>query len=283
MLTAPRARVVRTMQQVAIALLSCQTACNRQPSIVRRMLGSRQSALDPGRRVGENCRMTTNTIITVQGEYSAWYPAERATVGASVHADGADRDAVFARAVEASDAVRNLIESVYDRDVGPVTSWSSENVRIWSERPWNAEGKQLDPVFHSAVEFSAKFKDFAALARWVESAAGIDDVTVNSISWQLTDSTRTSATVEVRSRAVKDAVAKATVYAQSIGLGTVKAIALADPGMLGDPSGSGGGSPEFGRAAMLKPASFDGAGAQLALRPEEIAVASTVDARFIAS
>jgi len=247
------------------------------------MLGSRQSALDREHRVGENCPMTTNTIITVQGEYSAWYPAERATVGASVHADGADRDTVFARAVEASDAVRNLIESVYDRDAGPVTWWSSDNVRVWSERPWSAEGKQLDPVYHSAVEFSAKFKDFAALARWVESAAGIDDVTVNSISWQLTDSTRTSATVEVRSRAVKDAVAKATVYAQSIGLGTVKAIALADPGMLGDPSGSGGASPELGRAAMLKSASFDGAGAQLALKPEEIAVASTVDARFIAS
>ena len=48
----------------------------------------------------------TDTIITVQGEYSAWYPAERATVSASVHADGPKRDAVFARAVEASDALR---------------------------------------------------------------------------------------------------------------------------------------------------------------------------------
>ena len=223
----------------------------------------------------------TDTIITVQGEYAAWYPAERATASVGVHADGAKRDAVFARAVEASDALRNLIESIHDKDSGPITWWSSDSVRVWSERPWNQEGKQLPPVFHAAVDFSAKFSDFEALSGWVESAAGIDAVTVGSISWSLTDATRTSATIEVRSRAVKDAVAKATVYAQSIGLGTVKAIALADPGMLGDPSSVGGApQPAFARAAMK--AQFDGGGAQLALKPEEISVASVVDARFVA-
>jgi uncharacterized protein len=225
----------------------------------------------------------TDTIITVQGEYSAWYPAERATVSAAVHADGPKRDAVFARVVEASDAVRNLIESIHDKQAGPITRWSSDSVRVWSERPWNNDGKQLAPVFHAAVDFSAKFKDFEALARWVESAAGIDAVTVGAIGWDLTEATRTSATVEVRSRAVKDAVAKASVYAQSIGLGSVTAIALADPGMLGDPSGGNGNSPQpvFARGAMK--AQFDGGGAQLALKPEDIAVASVVDARFVAT
>lgn len=226
----------------------------------------------------------TDTIITVQGEYSAWYPAERATVSASVHADGPKRDAVFARAVEASDALRALIEGVHDKEKGPVTWWSSDSVRVWSERPWNNDGKQLPLVYHAAVDFTAKFKDFEALSRWVEAAAAIEAVTVGSISWDLTDVTRTSATVEVRSRAVKDAVAKASVYAQSIGLGSVKAIALADPGMLGDPSGGTGGGPQpvFARAAMK--AQYDSSGgAQLALKPEEIAVASVVDARFIAT
>jgi len=156
-------------------------------------------------------------------------------------------------------------------------------VRVWSERPWNQDGKQLAPVFHAAIDFAAKFKDFEALARWVESAAGIDAVTVGSISWDLTDVTRTSATVEVRSRAVKDAVAKASVYAQSIGLGSVTAIALADPGMLGDPS-SAGAMPAPPLMARSMKASFDaqGGGAQLALKPEEIQVASVVDARFTA-
>lgn len=224
----------------------------------------------------------TDTIITVQGEHSASYRAERATVSASVRADGPRRDAVFTRAVEASDTVRNLIESLHDPEAGPITRWSSDSVRVWSERPWNNEGTQLAPVFHAAVDFAATFSDFDALARWVESVVAIDAVTVASLSWELTDATRASATTEARSRAVADAVAKAGVYARSVGLGTVTAIAISDPGMLGDPSGSGGPQPVFARSAMK--AQFDSVGgAQLALTPEEIAVVSAVDARFIAT
>jgi len=225
-----------------------------------------------------------DTIITVQGEYSAWYPAERATVHASVHVDGPKRDDVFSRAVGASDAVRTLIEKQFDKDAGPITWWTSDSVRVWSERPWNNDGKQLAPVFHSAIDVTAKFKDFEALSRWVEAVATIDGVTVGSVSWDLTEATRTSATSDVRSRAVKDAVTKATVYAQSIGLTSVRAIALADPGMLGDPSGGGvQPSPVFAKGAMRAQA-FDGAGApQLSLKPEDISVASVVDARFTAS
>jgi uncharacterized protein YggE len=225
-----------------------------------------------------------DTIITVQGEYSAWYPAERATVRASVQVDGPKRDAVFTSAVTASDTLRVTIEALFDKVKGPVTWWTSDSVRVWSERPWNNEGKQLPLVYHSAVEFSAKFSDFDALSRWVESAAAVEHVSVGSISWDLTDATRTSATTEVRSRAVKDAVAKASVFAQSIGLGSVKAIALADPGMLGDPSSGGGAAPAPMFRGAMKAQAFDGGSSPvLALKPEEIAVASVVDARFVAS
>ena len=223
-----------------------------------------------------------DTIITVQGEHSAWYPAERATAFASVHSWGDSRDDVFGRAVASADAVRSLVEAIHNANAGPVTWWSSDSVRVWSERPWNNEGKQLDPVFHAAVDFSVKFKDFAALAEWVEAAAAIEDTSVGGITWDLTESTRTSVTTEVRSRAVKDAVAKASVFAQSIGLGSVTATALADPGMLGDPAGSGvAAAPPMYRAAMKASADFGGA-PQLALKPEEIAVSAVVDARFVA-
>lgn len=224
-----------------------------------------------------------DTIITVQGEFSAWYPAERATVRASIQVDGPKRDSVFTSAVAASDSVRNSIEALFDKQAGPVTWWTSDSVRVWSDRPWNNEGKQLPLVYHAAVDFSAKFLDFDALSRWVEAAAAIEFVSIGSITWDLTDATRTSVTTEVRSRAVKDAVAKATVYAQSIGLGSVTAIALADPGMLGDPSTGGGAPAPMMRAAMSMQALGGGGGPTLALKPEEIVVASIVDARFVAS
>jgi uncharacterized protein YggE len=225
----------------------------------------------------------SGTIITVRGEHSAWYPAERATVHATVHAFGAKREPVFARAVAAAEKLRSLIEPMVDKDVGPVTWWSSDRVSIWSERPWNSEGKQLPLVYHASLDVTAKFKDFDALSQFVEEAAVIDDVVIASVAWDLTEATKTSANTEVRSRAVKDAVAKASVFAQAVGLAKVAAVAIADPGMLGDHSASGG----YPQPAMMKSAmrSFDAQSAapQLQLKPEEIAISSVVDARFSAS
>ncbi|MDF1479647.1 SIMPL domain-containing protein [Leifsonia sp. H3M29-4] len=224
-----------------------------------------------------------DTTITVQGEYSAWYPAERATVHVSVSTDGPKRDAVFERAVASAAVIRESVEALFDKSAGPVTWWASQSVRVWPERPWNNEGKQLPIVFHAAVDFTVKFKDFEALARWVETVSGIDGAVVGSVSWELTEATRTSATAEVRSRAVKDAVAKATVFANAIGLRGVTAVAIADPGMLGDGS-SGGPMPAPAMDRMMAARGFGGGAApQLELKPDEIAVASVVDARFVAS
>jgi uncharacterized protein len=224
----------------------------------------------------------TDTIITVQGEHSAWYPAERATVRAGVHAWGPKRDAALDRAKRSAAAIRESVEPRYDRDAGPITWWASDSVRVWSERPWSDDGKQQPPVFHAAQDFTVKFRDFEELTSWVETTAEVADAVVASIEWDLTESTRTSATAEVRSRAVKDAVAKATVFAQSIGLRQVKAIALADPGMLGEQGSAGGGVPAS--PMMARSVAFKGASApSLALKAEEIAVSATVDARFVAS
>lgn len=222
----------------------------------------------------------SSTTITVRGEFSAWYPAERATVSAWVHADGPDRDAVYARAVESADFVQHLISDIHDPETGPITWWTSDRVRIWSERPWNQEGKQLAPVHHAAVDFSAKFRDFVALADWFESAAAIDAVTVGGIAWDVTDTTRTAATDEVRTRAVQDAAAKAAVFAHAIGLTTVTPVAIADPGMLGDGGAPGAG---FVSDAVMMKSQRAGGSAGLELKPEEIAVSCAVDARFSAS
>ena len=218
----------------------------------------------------------TETTISVQGHHSAWYKAERATVVVSIAFDGPQRDPVFASATAALDAVRETVLSRHDTSAGPITWWSADSVRVWSERPWNNEGKQLDPVHHAALDVTAKFKDFEALASWIELVVAIPGANIGGISWSLTDATATSATTEVRSRAVKDAVAKATVYAQSIGLGSVTATAIADPGMLGD--SSSGGSPVVMDRMMAK---FGGA-PTLELKPEELEVSASVDARFIA-
>lgn len=216
------------------------------------------------------------TVISVQGSHTAWYPAERATVSIAVSADGPDRDAVVEAATAAAAAVRATVEPLHES--GTITWWSADSLRVWSQRPWNQNGEQLEPVHYAALDLTAKFGDFAAMSGWIESVVTIENVAVAGIQWALTDARITAVTAEVRSRAVKDAVSKATVYAQSIGLGSVTATAIADPGMLGDGSAP---SPGFEpRMAMKMDAA--GGGSSLALKPEQIEVSAAVDARFLA-
>lgn len=220
----------------------------------------------------------TQTTISVQGQYTAWYTPERATVVVSIAFDGPHRNSVFSSATAALESVRETVAGRHDAQSGPITWWSADTLRVWSERPWNAEGAQLDPVHHAALDLTAKFSDFEALAAWIEQIVAISGVHVSGIQWSLTDATYTSATTEVRSRAVKDAVAKATVYAQSIGLATVSATAIADPGMLGD-----GGSPiPVSSDRMMMKSGFAADAAALELKPEQIEVSAAVDARFTA-
>ena len=219
------------------------------------------------------------TIITVQGRFSDWYKPERATVALSVSFDGPDRAPVFEHATRAADIVRSTITSLHDSQAGPVTRWSSSTLAVWSTKPWNNEGKQLAPVIHAALDFSVRFSDFEALARMIEVVAGLDGVSILNIEWSLTAGREASVTADVRSRAVTDAVAKASVYAQSIGLGSVRAIALADPGMLGDQGGAPMPFAAEGRAMRMGSVG----GTELRLKPEDIGVTAVVDARFIAS
>ena len=95
-------------------------------------------------------------------------------------------------------------------------------------------------------------------------------------------SSKTTLDPEVETHALihlaSDDAPKATVYATSLGLSTVKPVALSDPGMLGDgPTPGPPPQPLFARAV-----SDDRGGATLALKPEQLTIAVQVHARFAA-
>ena len=221
----------------------------------------------------------TETIITVRGRFSSSYPPERATVKVSVGFEGSEREPVFSETGAVSSRVRSLISGRLSPTDGPITWWSSDSIQVWSSKPWNQYGAQLPPVFHSRVGFSVKFSDFAVMAEWIEQVAVIEGLTIGAISWALTEARKTAVIAEVRSRAVEDAVAKASMYAQSIGLGSVHAVALADPGMLGDRVGAS----DDGASPQMSPMMVTGVAPELSLSPEDIEVDATVDARFVAN
>ena len=223
----------------------------------------------------------SETVITVQGTSSIKHAPERATVSISVSHDGPVRDTVFADTTKISDTIATALKGLLDTASGPVVSWSSDRVSVWSDRPWNNEGAQLPLVFHATIGVRATFSDFDALARWVETVATTTGVTVGSIEWELLDATRDALLVEVQTQAVQDAAAKALVYAKAAGLTSVTATAIADPGLLGSPSDPSP-APFAGAAPQRMAMKAMPSSAPLALTPQELELTVQVDARFSA-
>lgn len=160
-------------------------------------------------------------VISVRGDASAEAPAERATVTLGVNFDGADRHDVRERSTAALGECIDSIASLHDPAKGPVVAWTADDVQVWADRPWNADGVQLPLVYHSRANVTVTFSDVPRLSIWLEEVAIRDGMSVGGIAWTVTDLTRR----ELEARAQRDAVAhaldKATVYATSLGLGTV--------------------------------------------------------------
>ncbi len=221
------------------------------------------------------------TEITVRGSFTAYLPPERGTVRATIALEGPAIKPVYDQVVRDLEAVKASVAALHDPDRGPVTWWSTQQVRTWANRPWNKDGKQLPLVHHASVGVEVKFRDFAELGRWVSHhVATTSGFSLAGITWALTEKRKQETTRDVRVRAVKDAARRAQEYADGLDLGAVRPVAIADAGMLGEGlSPSGGGGQPFLRAAA---APAGGGGPELELLPEDIEIAASVDARFVA-
>ncbi|MEV8254895.1 SIMPL domain-containing protein [Rhodoglobus sp. NPDC076762] len=220
-------------------------------------------------------------VITVRGEHESWHAAERGIVHLSVAIDGPDRSEVFDAAMQSSGRVHALLTQLASND-GAITRWSSDTVRVTSQRPWNNAGEQLPLVYSAAIGYIARFRDFDALALFIEYVSAVDHTTVTLVEWELTEEATRAALADARHLAVIDAYTKAREYAESVGLSEVTTTAIADPGMLAD-VGPGSDSAGSGARASLRMMGAAGDGGQLALKPEKISVAASVEARFHAS
>ena len=215
--------------------------------------------------------------ITVRGSSTREVPPERAGVRIQVGFDGAEPDDVADRTVVAVAGVRATIDALLDPSNGPITEWSSGQVRTWSERPWNQQGEQLPLVHHAQQSLDVEFSDFTALGRWLAEIVGFEGVSVGDVSWELTDRRRDAVVAEVRIEAIHDAHAKAASYAAALGLDHLAPIAIADAGMLGDRPPGGGGPVPMAMAARMKDS-----GPAIELSPHDLTISAEVDARFVA-
>ncbi|RDH75777.1 SIMPL domain-containing protein [Mycolicibacterium moriokaense] len=217
------------------------------------------------------------TEITVRGTFTAFHPPERGTVHATIAFEGPAMEPVYDRVARDLEAVKASVTPLNTGDHGPVTWWSAQQLRTWSNRPRSKEGIALPPVHHASVRIEVKFRDFAALSRWVgEHVANTDGLRVSHIEWALTVKRRDELQRQARTRAVEDAVTRAQDYADALGLGTIRPLAIADAGMLGgNLHPQSGAAPAHLRANAAPPGAPD-----VGLIPEDIEVSAAVDARF---
>jgi uncharacterized protein YggE len=212
--------------------------------------------------------------VTVRGEHTAFLAPERATVHATVHCEAPSADAAYAATADSARRLVDGITALHHPDAGPVTWWSSDQVRTWAQRPWNNQGKQLPVVHHAQVSLQVKFRDLARLGHWLGEVADVRGLSIEHVEWTLTAARQRSVLAEVRTAAVRDAHAKAQAYADALEAGPVHVVAIADSGMLGEGLATHGASPAaFSRAAKV-------GGGEVELVPQDVSVHAEVDARF---
>ena len=220
--------------------------------------------------MGQDVRMTLD--ITVRGSAEQHHPAERATVALAAAIEGPDRSAAFSNAVAIQDPITAHLKELVD--LHAVTTWSSDQVRVFSHRPFDGEGRRSETMHVARLQVRAEFTDFERLNSFVDHWSSVDGVEIGMVEWDVRAKTRRVREAEVRKAAVDDAVAKAQAYANAVRRGKVVATQIADPGMLPGAGEGVAGSP------MLKGAFADGQGPDLDLTPEEIVIRVEVDARF---
>jgi uncharacterized protein YggE len=227
------------------------------------------------RRVG----VMSDVVITVRGEHETRIAPERAIAHLTIRAEGPERGAVVERMSALTEPVRDDLAA--RKTAGTVAEWTSQRVSVWSERPWNNEGRRLAPVHYATVDFSVTFTDFAVLSWWAGEVAEREGVQLGWIEWKLTPETRASVERSVATEAVGVAVARAAAYAGALGLSDVTALELADVGLL-DRQDRPEAAP--GPRMMVAKASFAadaaGGGSAVQLQPEDIVISAAVEARF---
>lgn len=215
---------------------------------------------------------TSEVTITVRGTHQERIAPEQAVAHVSVRAEGAERGPVVELLSARSAPVGADLTARQAQ--GSLVQWSSQRIVVWTERPWS-DGRRLAPVHHASIEFTAVFGDALSLSWWLGEVAERDGVEVGAIHWRLTPETARQVERAVAARAVEVAVDRATAYAAAIGRDEVVPVEIADAGLLG--GGDATPAPQMVPAALARDAgapAFD-------MRPADITVAATVEARFL--
>ncbi|MFC9981474.1 SIMPL domain-containing protein [Gordonia sp. NPDC127522] len=214
---------------------------------------------------------TDHLEIVVRGSARGRYRPERGIIHLAVRVEGADKSAVYTRAVEVH---ADLTRALTDHETGgAVARWSADSVRVYSYRPYSETGDLRDPVYNTRIRVEAEFVDFERLSEFIDVWASVDAVEIGDVDWDLRAETRRDRERELRRAAVDDAIVKAQAYSDAVGRGPVVPVLLSDPDMAPR-------VPQASRRAMPMAVAAGPPPPSLELRTDDIEIGVAVDARF---
>ncbi|ACQ78755.1 protein of unknown function DUF541 [Beutenbergia cavernae DSM 12333] len=216
--------------------------------------------------------------IAVSGSTVQHHPAERGTVRLAITFTGDRRDHVFRAAEKLHGSV--VAQAKEHVAAGAATWWGSDRVVAWSYDEWVKPKPHQDGVkvrrFRASAAVRVKFADFAALGAWVSDVGVLEGIQVQGIEWALTEKRRDAVVAQVRTAAAQDAVTRAQAYADALGLGPVRLLAVYEDGLRPHVSAGAPGPVAFGARAMAA----DAGGGAFELRPDDIDVHAELTADF---
>lgn len=219
------------------------------------------------------------TLIAVEGSALRSHRAEIARVHVGVSREGAERRVVLDRATEIhARLVEQLKRHAAD---GAVDTWDSRSVHAYTYTDWRGKKDKWVEKFRASASVSADFTDIEVLSRWLPEVAELDGVSVGGVDWDLTRETRDRLLTEVRSGAARETRARAAAYAEAMGLGEPRMVALYESGLRPGLGGGGGG---YGMPMMAAAAPRGAAGGaeppRFELEPPELDVRVSVTADY---
>lgn len=240
--------------------------------------------------------------------------AERATLTVQIQAEKFEKDVLIREVTAIAKDIRTLLEAMSpprdQQNLSKNTERQSDANSSAAVAHWNmtalrttqvptrdryGNAKPDKPSTCSAtVDFTIRFRDFAALGPFATRLAAFQHVRINSVAWTLTDSTQDFFHSELRRLAAVDALQKARDYAEALGLRNVRPVELVEGGITVPGSYQHFSAGNVGYTRKRKAAApgantgsgesdeleIDGLNSDLVFQPEEIKMSTNVTCKF---
>jgi len=219
--------------------------------------------------------------INVNGHATISKFPERAIVSVHVYANSTSQKEVTDSVTRTAKQLQSDLNQLAPKDNNgqaasnaPITHWSMSTLSTGSNIVYPKADKSVkERQFTARLSFSIRFADFEKLGAACKDLANMPFVSINSISWELTDKTKKDIIPEVRRLAVEDAVSKAQHLAAAVGKRNVVPVEIS----CFDSGSSSRGSPTVHHRKVGRTQEEEG---ELNFEPSNVDTSCTVNCKF---